>query len=117
MTLAMVTKRIGVVVVGIMLGGAALAADLPKLPGKLKLPQSPDSPGVVTFNHDMHVDTSKAAGSCSTCHPRNFRILGKSAATPAEAITHDKMKAGQSCGACHGKQAFNFDDCTMCHAM
>ncbi len=111
------SKRIGVVLVGILLGGAALAADLPRLPGKVKLPQGADSPGVVTFNHDMHVDSSKPAGSCTACHPRTFRILGKSAATPAETITHDKMKAGQSCGACHGKQAFNFDDCTMCHQM
>lgn len=117
MTLSKVAKRIGVVVVGVMLGGAALAADLPKLPGALKLPQGSDSPGVVTFNHDMHVDTSKPAGSCSACHPRHFRILGKSAAAPAEKITHEKMEKGQSCGACHGKQAFNFDDCTMCHAM
>ena len=35
----------------------------------------------------------------------------------AEVVTHDRMKAGQSCGKCHGKQAFNFDDCTMCHKM
>ncbi len=117
MTRAKLIKRIGVVLVGAMFGGAALAADLPKLPGKLILPQGADSPGPVAFNHDMHVDTSKPAGSCSTCHPRNFRILGKSAPAPAEVITHDKMKAGQSCGACHGKQAFNFDDCTMCHQM
>jgi c(7)-type cytochrome triheme protein len=26
------------------------------------------------------------------------------------------MEKGQSCGACHGKQAFGFDDCEMCHA-
>ncbi|MGB8929632.1 MAG: c(7)-type cytochrome triheme domain-containing protein [Anaeromyxobacteraceae bacterium] len=105
------------VVVGLLIGGAALAADLPKLPGALKLPQGDGSPGVVTFNHDMHVDTSKPAGSCTSCHAGTFRILGKSASTPATTITHDRMKAGQSCGRCHGKQAFNFDDCTMCHAM
>ena len=117
MTRARMIERIGAVLVGLVLGGAASAADLPNLPGKLTLPQGADSPGVVTFNHDMHVDTSKPAGACSACHPRLFRILGKSASAPAEVITHDKMKAGQSCGACHGKQAFNFEDCTMCHAM
>ncbi len=117
MTLAKVSKRIGLLMVGAMIGGAALAADLPRLPGKLMLPQGSDSPGPVAFNHDMHVDSSKAAGSCSACHPRNFRILGKSANSPAQAVTHDRMKAGQACGACHGKAAFNFDDCTMCHAM
>ena len=72
---AKIIKRFGAVLVGVMLGGAALAADLPKLPGKLTLPQGTDSPGPVAFNHDMHVDTSKPAGSCSACHPRHFRIL------------------------------------------
>jgi c(7)-type cytochrome triheme protein len=110
-------KRMSVVVVGILLGGAALAADLPRLPGALQLPQGKESPGVVTFNHDMHVDTSKPAGSCTACHAGTFRILERSAATPAPVVTHDGMKAGKSCGKCHGRQAFNFDDCTMCHKM
>ena len=96
---------------------ATLAADLPRLPVALPLPQGGDSPGVVTFNHDMHVDTSKAAGSCTACHPRLFSILGKSATKRVKTVTHDAMLKGESCGACHGKQAFNFDDCTMCHAM
>ena len=99
------------------LAGAAAAADLPRLPGALKLPQGGDSPGVVTFNHDMHVDTSKPAASCMACHPRLFSILGRSATKRVKVVTHDAMKQGDSCGACHGKQAFNFDDCTMCHAM
>jgi len=110
-------KRMSVVVVGILLGGAALAADLPRLPGALQLPQGKESPGVVTFNHDMHVDTSKPAGSCTACHAGTFRILERSASSPAPVVTHDGMKAGKSCGKCHGRQAFNFDDCTMCHKM
>jgi len=110
-------KRMSVVLVGILLGGAALAADLPKLPAAIKLPVGADSPGLVVFNHDMHVDTSKPAGSCTACHAGTFRILEKSPSAKADVITHDKMKAGQSCGKCHGKQAFNFDDCTMCHKM
>jgi c(7)-type cytochrome triheme protein len=110
-------KRMSVVLVGILLGGAALAADLPKLPAAIKLPVGADSPGLVVFNHDMHVDTSKPAGSCTACHAGTFRILEKSPTAKADVITHDKMKAGQSCGKCHGKQAFNFDDCTMCHKM
>jgi c(7)-type cytochrome triheme protein len=110
-------KRMSVVLVGILLGGAAMAADLPKLPAAIKLPVGADSPGLVVFNHDMHVDTSKPAGSCTACHAGTFRILGASSPVKAAVITHDKMKAGQSCGKCHGKQAFNFDDCTMCHKM
>ncbi len=101
----------------LLLGGFAQAADLPRLPGALKLAQGGDSPGVVTFNHDMHVDTAKLAGSCTTCHPANFSIMGRSATKKVKAITHDAMKQGEACGACHGKQAFNFDDCTMCHKM
>jgi c(7)-type cytochrome triheme protein len=99
----------------VLCAGAASAGDLPNLPGAKKLPQSSDSPGVVTFNHDMHVDTAKP--SCLSCHAGRFSILGKSAEKPAKAITHADMEKGESCGACHGKQAFNFEDCTMCHAM
>jgi c(7)-type cytochrome triheme protein len=96
--------------------GAALAADLPRLPGALKLPQTGDSPGVVTFNHDMHVDSAKPG--CVGCHPASFSILGRSSATRGPAVTHEAMeKKGAACGACHGKGAFNFEDCTMCHAM
>jgi c(7)-type cytochrome triheme protein len=97
------------------LAGAALADDLPKLPGALKLTQAPDSPGVVTFNHDMHVDGAKPA--CVSCHPRQFSILPGSAAKGRPAVTHARMEKGEACGACHGKAAFNFEDCTMCHAM
>jgi len=98
-----------------LLGAAALADDLPRLPGALKLPQSGDSPGAVTFNHDMHVDSS--APSCVGCHPGRFSILGRSAAKRAVAVTHEAMERGEACGACHAKTAFDFGDCTMCHAM
>ena len=99
----------------VLTAGAALADDMPNLPAAIKLPQSADSPGVVTFNHDMHVDTGKP--DCVSCHPRHFGILGRSAASKEAKITHAAMEKGQACGACHGKKAFNFDDCTMCHAM
>ncbi len=93
---------------------AALAADLPRLPVALKLPQTGDSPGVVTFNHDMHVDSAKP--SCVGCHPTQFSILGRSGRAKQPAgITHKAMEKGGSCGACHGKTAFNFESCDMCH--
>jgi c(7)-type cytochrome triheme protein len=97
------------------LASAALAADLPRLPRALKLVQAADSPGAVTFNHDMHVDGAKPG--CVACHPRQFGILGRSASSSRPAVTHARMEKGEACGACHGKTAFNFDDCTMCHAM
>ena len=105
--------RIGAVV-GALLAGGVLADTLPKLPQPLQLPQASDSPGVVTFRHDSHVDAGKPA--CASCHPRQFSILGRSAERRERVVKHAAMEQGESCGACHGKQAFGFDDCTMCHA-
>jgi c(7)-type cytochrome triheme protein len=99
----------------LLAGSTALAADLPRLPLALKLSQSADSPGVVTFNHDMHVDTSRP--DCVACHPRLFGILGRSAARRTQVVTHAAMEKGSACGACHGKAAFNFEDCSMGHKM
>jgi c(7)-type cytochrome triheme protein len=98
-----------------LLGGAALADNMPRLPKALKLTQSKDSPGLVTFNHDMHVDTAKPA--CVGCHPRHFSIVTQAAAKDRPAVTHARMEKGDACGACHGKTAFGFEDCTSCHAM
>lgn len=100
-------------VAGLAFAGSALA-DLPNLPRALPLPQSGDSPGVVTFSHETHVDATKPA--CLTCHQKEFGILGKSAPSKKDAITHAAMDEGKACGACHGKAAFDFEDCTMCHA-
>ncbi len=110
----MTSTKLALTLAALLAGGAALAGDLPRLPAALKLPQSSDSPGVVTFNHDMHVDSEKPA--CMTCHPRLFGILGRSAPARRSAIVHARMEKGDACGACHGKQAFGFEDCTMCHA-
>lgn len=99
------------IVSALVLSTSVAVAALPKLPAPKALPASQDSPGVVTFNHESHVDASRP--NCITCHPTHFKILKRSARTP---ITHDRMKQGQQCGACHGKTAFGFeDDCTMCH--
>jgi c(7)-type cytochrome triheme protein len=99
----------------LLAAGTALAGDLPRLPGALPLPQSGDSPGVVTFRHDMHVDASRP--DCISCHPRLFGILGRSAPRRTQAVTHAAMEKGFACGACHGKAAFGFEDCSMCHRM
>ncbi len=111
----MTTRTLIPVLAAVLLGGTAHADGLPRLPAALKLPQSGDSPGVVTFNHDMHIDSAKP--NCVACHPRQFSILGRSATKRVKVVTHAAMEKGGACGACHGKQAFNFDDCTMCHAM
>lgn len=111
----MTSRKLIPMLAAVLLAGTALADGLPRLPGALKLPQSGESPGVVTFNHDMHVDGSPP--SCVSCHPALFSILGRSATKRVKVITHAAMEKGESCGACHGKKAFNFEDCTMCHAM
>lgn len=112
----MTSRKLIPMLAAIAFAGTALAAELPRLPVALKLAQSGDSPGVVTFNHDMHVDSAKP--SCVGCHPARFSILGRSSGTRSTAaVTHASMEKGKACGGCHGKAAFNFDDCTMCHAM
>ena len=87
---------------------------MPKLPKPFAFPQTGDSPGPVTFNHESHVD--EGAPSCTSCHPKVFKILRAGATADGKVITHDTMTRGQACGTCHnGKKAFGFDDCTMCH--
>ena len=98
-----------VIALSIALVGAASL----RLPDPLELPKSADSPGKVTFNHETHVDAGKPR--CTTCHPKQFRILKATDRTP---ITHERMQNGAQCGSCHnGKAAFALEqDCTFCHA-
>jgi len=107
----MTSRTLIPLIAALLLGGAPLADDLPRLPTALKLPQTGDSPGLVTFNHDMHVDTSKPAGSCTACHATTFRILGKSSPEKAEVVTEDgkqfyrymrALPTQELCLNCHG---------------
>ena len=104
-----------VLILALALVGTAFAqGKMPKLPKPYTFPQTGDSPGKVTFNHESHVDEN--APSCTSCHPSVFRILKEGATVDGKAITHDAMTKGQACGTCHnGKKSFGFDDCTMCH--
>lgn len=101
---------------GILLAaGLAGAQGLPKLPADLALPQTGDSPGQVVFSHASHVGMQPKA-DCTACHPKLAPILKAKKAGTRQAITHDRMVKGQSCGGCHdGTAARGFDDCTMCH--
>jgi c(7)-type cytochrome triheme protein len=107
------TTRLVAVVAGSLLASAGLAGDLKRLPPDFVLPQSDGSPGKVTFSHSSHVDAAKP--SCVTCHPKSFRILEKGATASGEPLKHQSMEAGRGCGACHGKTAFGFDGCDVCH--
>lgn len=111
----MTSTKLFLVLAAMLAAAVAVAGDLPRLPLALKLPQSGESPGVVTFTHESHVDAAKPR--CVTCHPGQFSILGRSATKRARVVTHAAMEKGEMCGACHGKAAFNFEDCSACHAM
>ncbi|HEX2310460.1 MAG TPA: cytochrome c3 family protein, partial [Vicinamibacterales bacterium] len=108
--------RLGVLALATLFGAivaaTAVAQDMPRLPGPIKMTRTGDSPGQVIFTHATHVDAS--APACTTCHPREFRILK---ASPRRApVTHAAMDKGRYCGACHdGKKAFALDDCAACH--
>jgi len=110
-----ISTVVAVSVVCLLAAAAAIAQGrLPNLPKALTLTQAADSPGKVTFTHASHV--SETAPSCTACHPRLFKILKAGVAADGKPITHDAMKQGRACGACHnGKKSFGFDDCTMCH--
>lgn len=105
-----VSRLLPLVLLG--LSAAALAGGLPKLPKEAALPQGTDSPGVVAFRHESHVDAARP--DCTGCHPGTFRILKSTKAKP---ITHADMEKGRACGSCHdGKAAFGLaDDCAACH--
>jgi c(7)-type cytochrome triheme protein len=91
----------------------AAGAALPRLPADFAFPQSEGSPGQVTFSHATHVDAR--APSCLGCHPARFAILEKGRAVGLRAVTHEAMEKGAACGSCHGKEAFGFESCELCH--
>lgn len=97
-----------------LLAALASGAGLPRLPKDYAFPRSADSPGVVTFSHESHVDAARP--TCTSCHPRVFRMLEPGAPAAGTRVGHQAMEAGQQCGACHnGKDATGLDDCETCH--
>jgi c(7)-type cytochrome triheme protein len=107
------TTKLAAVLGGALLASAGLAGELKRLPPDFVMPSPDGSPGPVTFSHSSHVDSARP--SCVTCHPKIFRIIEKSAAGAREAVKHESMEAGRACGACHGKTAFGFETCDLCH--
>jgi c(7)-type cytochrome triheme protein len=103
------------VVVGGVCGAAtAVAQNMPKLPADIVLKQTGDSPGKVTFSHSSHL-AYQSKPDCTVCHPKLARITKPAPGEKRAATTHAAMLKGEACGACHGKTAHNFDDCTTCH--
>lgn len=97
-----------------LLVSLASGSGLPRLPKDYAFPQSPDSPGVVVFSHQSHLDAARP--SCTECHPKLFRMLSPGTPAGSAKVLHKEMEAGQQCGACHnGKDATGFEDCETCH--
>lgn len=94
-------------------GAASAGGPLQRLPPDRALAQGEGSPGSVTFSHASHVDA--AAPGCLACHPRAFRSLEPAKTASGAAILHKDMESGAACGACHGKDAFGFESCELCH--
>jgi c(7)-type cytochrome triheme protein len=61
----------------------------------------------ITFSHKKHTIWN----GCEVCHPEIF------AATKRGVVRYSmfNIKAGQFCGACHGKVAFQVEACSSCH--
>ncbi len=61
----------------------------------------------VVFPHETHTTLL----TCANCHPGIFQMAGG-----ADPITMDKIYAGEYCGRCHGKVAFDVaTGCPRCH--
>jgi len=107
-----------IAVFAVVLAGTAGPAVAQKVPAPITFEQSKDSPGKVTFNHEVH---KEKLGKCTACHTKIFKMK-KGATGP---LKMEKMKAGQQCGACHdGKSKFGDQtlasvsdekNCTTCH--
>jgi c(7)-type cytochrome triheme protein len=106
--------RAAVLAAAVLATVPAAAQTLPRLPADIVLPQSGGSPGKVTFSHATHVGV-QARPDCTACHPKLAPILRAPKGARREPITHQAMLKGQACGACHGKTAHGFDDCSTCH--
>ena len=97
------------------LATAVVAQSTPRLPKGFEFPQAPDSPGVVTFNHDIHLAVQEKP-DCTVCHPRLFKILQPGSPVDGRPIRHAVMEKKGQCGACHnGEAATGLDQCDHCH--
>jgi c(7)-type cytochrome triheme protein len=63
----------------------------------------------VTFSHGAHTRWL----TCNNCHPAVFPLRQ----AQQQPTTMAKIRAGQSCGVCHGRVAFAVNtECSRCHA-
>lgn len=91
------------------------------LPAPYTFPVSEDSPGPVTFDHELHlyvVDSAAAGSLCRTCHESAFALTAPGQPVTGE-LTYERIHEGDLCASCHdGETATAVDeDCTYCHRM
>lgn len=82
------------------------AEDGPQLPLDVELVPADNAAFKVVFPHAAHT----AWLTCENCHPAIFQM-----AKGADPITMEKVFAGEYCGQCHGKVAFQLTACGRCH--
>ncbi len=83
------------------------AEDEPVFPLEVELIPAKAPALKVVFPHDTHT----ALLSCASCHPGIFKMEAG-----ADPITMEKIFAGEYCGRCHGKVAFQpATACGRCH--
>lgn len=70
----------------------------------LKEPTMPD----IQYPHKPHTQIL----GCDNCHPNIFKQ--QAGANP---VTMNRIFGGESCGVCHGRVAFPFEDCFRCHSI
>jgi c(7)-type cytochrome triheme protein len=83
-------------------------------PGPIDFQKSEDSPGLVTFNHESHVDSDLP--NCLNCHQEMFKIRPKQAGAFGS-VNMEKLYENKQCGTCHnGEDTFGIDEgCEYCH--
>jgi len=93
---------------------AGIEAPELKLPDQVEMPIHEDSPGMVVFDHETHVDPNDPG--CTTCHKGMFPIIAKASSGPDRPFDVD-FHDSDRCGKCHnGDDAFDVeDDCADCH--
>lgn len=80
--------------------------DAPQLPLDVELVPTTNPLFKVVFPHAAHTGWL----TCENCHPAIFQM-----ARGADPITMEKVFAGEYCGRCHGKVAFELTACGRCH--
>lgn len=93
---------------------APAEASLLKLPAPYTFPTAAESPGPVTFDHEVHA--AMADNQCRACHVSLFRLTEPGKPVSGK-LTYEAIHEGPLCASCHdGKKAFAVEaDCANCH--